>query len=400
MNVTIKKHRLEGAVTAPPSKSAAHRMLIAASRALGKSVIENIAMSEDIKATAESVNRLCADVKISGSTAEVTGSVKKSAECLYANESGSTLRFLLPLCLDGKEHEITGAKRLFQRPLTVYEDIFDKLGIYYKKTDDSIKVKGSLTSGEYEIPGDISSQFITGLLFALPECEGESRIRITGRFESRSYVLMTLEALKCFGIDVKYSENEFIIPGSQHYKSKHVTVEGDWSNAAFFKALPIFGSNVSVTGLSENSTQGDRVCDEYFEKIKNGGAELSVADCPDLAPILFTVAARCGGAKFFDTKRLKMKESDRAAAMAEELSKMGVSVKVGENSVTVGGGLRAPDEPLDSHNDHRIAMALSVALTETGGTIIGADAVKKSMPDFYDKMISLGAEVIYDEAFQ
>ena len=397
MNVTIKKHALSGTVTAPPSKSAAHRMIIAASRADGESVINNVAMSEDIKATAESVKRLSADVEFSGSSVKITGNRKKRGEELFANESGSTLRFLLPLCLDGEEHTLTGAKRLFERPLTVYKDIFKSSGIYYKKTENSITVKGRLTPGEYKIPGDISSQFITGLLFALPECPGESRIKVTGKFESRSYVLMTLAALKTFGVDIEFSGNEFIIPGSMCYRKNNVTVEGDWSNAAFFKALGLFGSSVTVTGLLKDSFQGDRVCDELFEKIKSGRAEISLADCPDLAPILFVAAARCSGAEFYDTRRLKIKESDRAAAMAAELSKMGVDVTVGENTVTVGNGLRAPSEPLDSHNDHRIAMALSVALTQTGGTIKGAEAVKKSMPDFYGEMIKLGAEVVADE---
>lgn len=397
MNVTIKKHALSGTITAPPSKSAAHRMIIAASRADGESVINNVAMSEDIKATAESVKRLSADVEFSGSSVKITGNRKKRGEELFANESGSTLRFLLPLCLDGEEHTITGAKRLFERPLTVYEDIFKSSGIYYKKTENSITVKGRLTPGEYEIPGDISSQFITGLLFALPECPGESRIKVTGQFESRSYVLMTLAALKAFGVDIEFSGNEFIIPGDMHYRKNNVTVEGDWSNAAFFKALGLFGSQVTVTGLSKDSFQGDKVCDELFEKIKSGRAKISLADCPDLAPVLFVAAARCSGAEFYDTRRLKIKESDRAGAMAAELSKMGVDVTVGENTVTVGNGLRAPSEPLDSHNDHRIAMALSAALTQTGGTIKGAEAVKKSMPDFYGEMIKLGAEVVADE---
>lgn len=397
MNVTIKKHSLSGTIQAPPSKSAAHRMIIAASRAPGESVIENISRSDDILATADSVGRLSADVRFLGRSATVTGGIKKHAPLLYANESGSTLRFMLPLCLDGEEHKITGAKRLFERPLTVYEDIFKRLGIYYKKTEDSVTVKGRLTAGEYEIPGGISSQFITGLLFALPECEGGSKIKVTGKFESRPYVNMTLRALSAFGIDIKCSENEFIIPGSMHYKKNNVTVEGDWSNAAFFKALNLFGSRVTVTGLSDDSDQGDKVCDELFERIKNGRPEISLADCPDLAPILFVAAARCSGAEFYDTRRLKIKESDRAGAMAKELSKMGVSVRVNENSVTVGEGLKAPLEPLNSHNDHRIAMALSVALTETGGVITGAEAVKKSMPDFYERIIKLGAEVIFDE---
>lgn len=399
MIAVFNKRSLSGRIAAPPSKSAAHRMIIAASRADGESLISNIARSEDITATADSVDKLCADVKFASDTVMITGKKKKEAPVLFANESGSTLRFLLPLCLDGHEHTITGAKRLFQRPLTVYEEIFNRLGISYKKTEDSVTVKGHLSSGKYEIPGDISSQFITGLLFALPECDGTSIINVTGKFESRSYVKMTLSALSSFGVDVKFSGNELIIPGSQTYKKNNVTVEGDWSNSAFFKALPLFGSDVSVAGLDDASCQGDKVCDELFDEIRKGRAKISLADCPDLAPILFVAAARCSGAEFYDTKRLKIKESDRAQAMAEELSKMGVSVSVTENSVSVGHGLRAPGEPLYSHNDHRIAMALSVALTETGGCIAGAQAVKKSMPDFYEKMVKLGAEVRFDEAF-
>lgn len=398
MKVTIKKHKLSGTIKAPPSKSAAHRSIISAALSEGCSVIENVSLSEDVRATINSVNALLADTDFSEGTLKVYGGKRKEGASLYANESGSTLRFLIPLCLDGREHKISGAERLFERPLTVYEEIFRRDEIAFEKTKNSIALKGRLSGGEYFVPGNISSQFITGLLFALPLCERESKITVTGNFESKPYVMMTLEILKAFGIEVVREGSSFLIPEGQHYRPCNTTVEGDWSNAAFFKALRLFGSEVSVTGLNSLSEQGDKVCDKLFEEIKKGGADISIADCPDLAPVLFVAAAKCGGAVFRDTARLKIKESDRADAMATELSKMGVNVSVGENTVLVGGGLKPPSEPLSSHNDHRIAMALSIALTELGGSIEGAEAVKKSMPDFYDRLIKLGAEVIRDEA--
>lgn len=398
MKAIIKKHKLSGTIKAPPSKSAAHRIIISAALSNGCSVIENVALSEDIKATVNSVNALLADTYFSEGTLKICGGKIKEGASLYANESGSTLRFLIPLCLDGRRHEISGAERLFERPLTVYEDVFRRDGIEFEKTKSSIALKGRLSGGEYFVPGNISSQFITGLLFALPLCEGESKITVTGSFESKPYVMMTTEILKAFGINVIKEGASFFVPGGQHYHPCNTAVEGDWSNAAFFKALSLFGSDVSVTGLDCMSNQGDKVCDKFFEEIEKGHAQLSIADCPDLAPVLFVAAARCGGAVFHGTRRLKIKESDRAAAMAEELSKMGVSVSVGENTVIVGNGLKAPTEPLYSHNDHRIAMALSVALTELGGSIEGAEAVGKSMPDFYERLVYLGAEVEKDEA--
>lgn len=396
MKVIIKNKPLAGKINAPPSKSAAHRAIIAAALSCGSSRIENIALSEDIKATAAAVNKLCADVEFSDDGLLITGGKSKAPSDIFANESGSTLRFLIPLCLDGRERVITGAKRLFARPLNVYEEIFKTDNVEYFKGEDFIKLKGRLKGGEYKVPGDISSQFVTGLLFALPTAECDSRITVTGEFESKSYVLMTLDTLKRFGIEVDFSENEFFIRGNQTYKPTDLTVEGDWSNAAFFEALKLFGSRVEVLGLDVTSIQGDRVCADYFEKIKKGDAELSLKNCPDLAPILFVAAAEYGGAYFTDTKRLRLKESDRALAMAKELGKMGVSVQVNENSVTVGGGLTAPNAVLCSHNDHRIAMALSVALTKYGGEIEGAEACKKSMPDFYEEFEKLGAEVYYE----
>ncbi|MDO5479524.1 MAG: 3-phosphoshikimate 1-carboxyvinyltransferase [Clostridia bacterium] len=396
MIAVIEKGALSGTVKAPPSKSMAHRLIISAALSEGESRISNVALSEDIKATIGCMEVLGKtaiydDGVLTVKDAEIPSGDKK----LFVNESGSTLRFFIPLCLTGDEVTLYGSERLFERPLAVYEEIFERQGIFFEKGKNYLKLKGKLEGGSYEIRGDISSQFITGLLFALPKLSGDSEIKITGKFESKSYILMTLSALKAFGIDIYFDgDRVFRIKGGQCYKRCNAEVEGDWSNAAFFEALNYLESNVFVTGVDENSLQGDKICKKYFEDIKNGKKELSLADCPDLAPILFTVAAYLGGAEFKDTARLKIKESDRAEVMKEELSKFGAEILVFENSVTVKkSDLHSPTVTLSSHNDHRIAMSLAVLSTVYGGIIEDAGAVKKSMPDFYEKLAALGAKV-------
>ncbi len=396
MIAVIEKGALSGKVKAPPSKSMAHRLIISAALSGGESRISNVALSEDIKATIGCMEVLGKKVIYDDGVLIVKDAPAiKGEKKLFVNESGSTLRFFIPLCLTGDEVTLYGSERLFERPLAVYEEIFEHQGIFFEKGKNYLKLKGKLESGSYEIRGDISSQFITGLLFALPTLTGDSEIKITGKFESKSYILMTLSALKAFGIDIYFDgDRVFKIKGGQSYKSCDAEVEGDWSNAAFFEALNYLESDVIVTGVDENSLQGDKICKKYFEDIKNGKKELSLADCPDLAPILFTVAAYLGGAEFTDTARLKIKESDRAEVMKEELSKFGAEILVYENSVTVKkSDLHSPSVPLSSHNDHRIAMSLAVLSTVYGGIIEDAGAVKKSMPDFYEKLAALGAKV-------
>ncbi len=396
MRAEIKKSFLEGELTAPPSKSMAHRLIIAAALSKGNCKIENVSMSGDIMATAGCIKAFGKEMTFSENTLFIK---EKEWECeekkLFVSESGSTLRFLIPLCLTGEEITFYGSKRLFERPLSVYEEIFEKQKINYEKGEDYIKVNGKLKSGHFKIRGDVSSQFITGLLYALPRLSGDSVIEIIGNFESKSYILMTLEALAYFGVDVYFDgDRVFRIKGGQSFKAKDAYVEGDYSNAAFFEALGLLGHKVSVSGLNENSLQGDKIYKEYFDKLKKGTPTLSLADCPDLAPILFTLASCFNGAEFTDTKRLKIKESDRAEAMREELSKFGAKLSVFENSVTVEKcSLHEPETVLSSHNDHRIAMSLSVLATLYGGEIDNAEAVNKSFPEFYDKLISLGAKL-------
>lgn len=395
MKVTIRPcEYIEGTVTAPPSKSMAHRELICAGLSDGKSVISNIAASEDILATMDCLRALgCSIAYDSGSmTAEVTGadpSARGETEML-CRESGSTLRFMLPLCaLSDPPALLRGSGRLMQRPLKVYEDIFGKEGIAFERSDDAICVKGRLKGGEYSMPGDVSSQFVSGLLFALPMCEVDSTIRLEGSIESRPYIDMTMQALGEHGIEAGWrSDNEIAIAGNQRYKAADTKVEGDWSNAANLIAL-----GAEVIGVDHGSLQGDRVCDDYFKQLEMGRAELDIADCPDLGPILMAYAALNHGAVLRGTRRLRFKESDRGSAMKEELTKCGVVVDVEDDSITVGNGAKAPAETLQGHNDHRIVMALSAILSRTGGSIDGAEAVSKSFPDYFDKLSDLGIEI-------
>lgn len=316
---------------------------------------------------------------------------------LPCNECGSTLRFFTPLCmLSGEERALTGSAYLMQRPMTVYEDISQKQGLVFVRNAGSITVQGRLKSGAYEVPGDISSQFISGLLFALPLLDGNSELHILPPVESKPYIDLTTAALREFGIDISNKENTYYITGNRHYAPRDVTVEGDCSNAAFFEALNFAGSEVSVEGIRQDTLQGDRVFKILFEKIKNTDDVIGIADCPDLGPVLFAVAALCGGARFTGTRRLRIKESDRAEAMRRELDKLGVRVEAGENTVDVlPSVLHAPSGTLNGHNDHRIVMALSVLLTVTGGVIEGAEAVNKSFPDFFDRLKDLGVELSY-----
>lgn len=393
MTVTISKSKAVGKVYAPPSKSVAHRALICAALSTG-STVKNIAFSKDIKATLESLKALGANVEIDGTDVKIGGlciNSLKNETPLPCNESGSTLRFLIPLCMCC-ENEITlqGTEKLFTRPLSVYSEICEKQNIYYKQESTSVTVGGTLKSGEYCVRGDISSQFITGLLYALPILSGDSKIIVTGNFESESYVDITLSVLSQFGIEILKNDNVFYIKGNQKYKSTEITVEGDCSNAAFLDAFNLLGGEVEVLGLNSQTLQGDRVYKDMFCALKNGEKQFDLSDCPDLAPVMFALSAHFGGAHFVGTKRLKIKESDRGAAMSEELKKFGAEVIIGDNEIEIKGGtLHSPKDILCGHNDHRVVMALSLLCSIYGGTISGAEAVSKSYPDFFEKIQSL-----------
>ena len=398
MIVSFEKSTAFGEMLAPPSKSLAHRYLICGALS-EESKIENIDFSEDIKATLGCLEALGAKVETLGHTVKIGGlmsSKKIKSNKLFCNESGSTLRFLIPLCLL-KNEEITlrGTERLFQRDLSVFEGICASQGMDFVKTENSVTVKGLLSNGRYTVRGDISSQFISGLMFSLPLLSGESVIDITGKSESSSYLNITLKTLGEFGVRIsKIDENTMYVKGGQSYKNRNLTVEGDYSNAAFFDAFNLIGGNVAIKGLKEESAQGDKAYKEFYPQLLKGKPEIDISDCPDLGPVLMALAAALNGAVFTGTHRLKIKESDRGMAMAEELAKFGCKVDVEEDRIEVfPSKLQKPILPLSGHNDHRIVMAVSLLCTLTGGKIYGAEAVSKSLPDYFDRLKKLGIKL-------
>lgn len=403
MKVKIEKSSLNGEVYAPASKSMAHRLLICAGLSEGESTIENIACSEDILATLDCLETMGAKIEKDEGRVKIRGispSDINESKTFCARESGSTLRFFIPLALlSEKEHSFEGYGRLMERPMEIYENLCREKGLSFSQKDKKILLKGRLASGDYTVRGDVSSQFISGLLFALPLCKGDSRIHITGKTESRSYIDMTVSAMNDFGVKVIWENTETLyIKGSQKYKSGNFTVEGDCSNAAFLDAFNYLGSRVEVKGLCESTLQGDRIYKEYFRLISEGTPTLDVSDCPDLAPILMTLAACMDGAVLTGTSRLRLKESDRGNVMKDELSKLGADIEVYENEIIIRkSSLSRSEKSFDGHNDHRVVMALTVIASLFGGEIEGAEAVRKSYPDFFERLGEIGLEAkIYD----
>ena len=396
----IEKSKAEGIVNAPSSKSVAHRMLICAAMCQGESRIEAVPCCDDVLATIDCLRALGVSIDYDGHTASVVGidftKAKPSCE-LNCRESGSTLRFLIPLAmLSGNEIVFTGSERLMARPQNIYEAIAKEWGLTFKRERDRITVKGPLSGGEYFIDGNVSSQFITGMLLALSALNADAKIIFNTPIESRPYVDLTISVMAKFGVRVYFDTDwSFLIFGGQEYRKLDARVEGDWSSAAFIDALNHIGGRVQIDGLNEDSLQGDRVFREYFRVLNEGFAVVDIANFPDLGPILFTMAAIKNGGKFIGTKRLRDKESDRIEAMQKELSKFGAEFIADENSVTVvKKELHTPSERLCSHNDHRIAMSLAVLCTLFGGEIEGCEAVSKSYPDFFKDIHELGIKTI------
>lgn len=408
MTVTFHPSHMAGTVQAPPSKSMGHRMLICAGLADGNSRVTGVSHSEDMKATIallEGLGAFCSRLA-EDTTVEVQGAnpcLAAPSLSLNCRECGSTLRFFIPICLLSEYPvTLTGSLRLFERPLDVYAELCRDLGLTFvlDKSVPQLTLQGPLRGGTYTLRGDVSSQFITGLLFALPLCREDSILSILPPLESRPYLDLTLSALSMYGIQVEWlDELTLRIPGGQRYKATDATVEGDYSNTAFFHALSLLGHDVTVTGLREDSLQGDRVYRDVYPMLERECPTVDISNCPDLGPILMAVASAKHGATFTGTRRLRIKESDRAAVMAEELAKFGVSVTVGEDTVRVDPtNFHAPDATLYGHNDHRIVMALCTLLTETGGSLCGAEAVSKSLPDYFDLLVSLGADITVAES--
>ena len=401
MRAILSPSVAHGVVTAPPSKSMAHRALICGALST-KSTIRNIAYSQDIEATLRCLEAMGAFVERHTDYVTLGGldpfeiPANTTLDC---GESGSTLRFLLPLCLlSSSPIHLTGSKRLLERPLSVYEEICRKQDLVFHRTEDAVTVCGPLSAGTYAVRGDISSQFITGLMFALSLMNGESRMVVTEPFESRSYVTMTQLLQNEFGVATSLEQTHITIRGKGMYRAQTYTVEGDCSNAAFPDGFNLLGGSVKVVGLSPKTAQGDRVYKDLYRRLQSEPREFDLTDCPDLGPVLFALAAAMGGAEFTGTSRLHIKESDRVSAMVEELAKFGVPATVGDNMVTIHRAeLHTPTHRLCGHNDHRIVMALSLLCSKVGGVIDGAEAVAKSYPDYFDVIRSLGIEVKTDD---
>lgn len=395
MKIKVTKGKAIGTVLAPPSKSDAHRALIAA--ALGKgSAVYRIGESNDVRATLDSLTALGATVQTLSDGVSIGGIQVQNVGrvTLPCGESGTTARLLLPLCLGSNSVKLLQGKgRLPKRPMDVYQELCRSNGLYFESRSDGFAVGGTLTGGTYTVRADKSSQFLSGLLYYLPLCKTDSILRIDGELQSRRYVDMTLDTLRRCGITVYHTADGFAIPGGQKFRPNDYTVEGDWSGAAFLSALNFLGGAVTVTGLRQDSLQADRVFDTAARNVIQGKS-VDLSDCPDLAPILFAVAAATGGGRFTGTERLRYKESDRIAAMQSELAKFGVRLINDGDLVTVSADtLQTPSQLLDGHGDHRIVMSIAVLCTLTGGCITDAEAVSKSYPAFWNDLKGLGIKI-------
>ena len=411
----IKANRLTGEVTPPPSKSILHRYIITSSLAKGISKIENISYSDDIIATIEAMKKLGAKIEKKDNYLLIDGSktfdkkyLNNNAE-IDCNESGSTLRFLFPLSIVKKNKiSFKGKGKLFKRPLNSYFENFDKYKIKYSYINENeILLDGELKSGEYEIDGNISSQFITGLLFSLPLLNENSKIIIKGKLESSSYIDITLDCLNKFGINIiKNSYKEFIIKGNQNYKSGNYQVEADYSQIAFFLVANSIGSNIKINGLNTNSLQGDKKIIDFISQIDNWNKKekliLDGSETPDIIPILSLKA--CTSKKeieIVNIARLRIKESDRLRAIVKELSKLGFDLLEKEDSILINSRkdfnkiINNSPVYLSSHSDHRIAMTIAIASTYYDGEIIldHLDCIKKSYPNFWEVFLSLGGKI-------
>lgn len=388
MDVTISPRRLAGELTVIPSKSQAHRLLICAAFSDNPTLLQCSETNRDIEATADCLAALGARIirTDSGYTVFPVETVPERA-ILNCRESGSTLRFLLPVAgALGVDAVFTMEGRLPQRPLSPLWEEMERMGCALSRpTADTVRCTGKLHPGTYSIDGGVSSQYITGLLLALSLLEGPSFLEITGKTESRPYIELTKAAISLFGGDPEH-------PGEQKLHSPGtVSVEGDWSNGAFFLAANELGSHLNLHGLDMDSPQGDRAILEILPLLRGGTPRISAADIPDLVPILSVAAACNHGAVFTNIRRLRMKESDRVASVIAMLESLGGRAEADENTMTVFPS-RLTGGTVDSCNDHRIAMSAAIAATVCTGsvTILGAQCVSKSYPSFWEEYRRLG----------
>ena len=399
----------------------AHRAVLCSALAKGTSHIENLEFSKDISATLAAAGQLCARVESGPADVLVEGlghfrPVFGPVDCC---ESGSTLRFLIPLAsLTGQSITFVGRGRLMERPQSVYETLYREQNLHFEQANGQLTVAGSLRSGEYTLAGNVSSQFISGLLFALPLLAGDSTLHLIPPVESRSYIEMTRAAQAAFGVTSHWLDDTTLcIPGGQQYHPRDYIVEGDYSQAAFLAVLGAVKGGITLTGLAAETLQGDaaildilRRCGAVFTRTAEGisfekaplhGVDIDLADCPDLGPVLMVLGLLCEGTTVIrNAERLRLKESDRIAAMEAELRAVGGLVESEGGTITVQGcadRLHAPAGVLHGHNDHRVVMSLAVLALSTGIplTVDDAEAITKSWPNFFEAIKPLGAEVEY-----
>ncbi|MDL2237798.1 3-phosphoshikimate 1-carboxyvinyltransferase [Christensenellaceae bacterium OttesenSCG-928-K19] len=409
---TVFPARLEGDITIQPSKSVLHRLIICAALATGESEIRNVLLSDDISTTLSALAAMgFCEYEIDKDRCVIRGGLQKPTEqVIDCGESGSTLRFLIPLAFDGQRRVFIGRGRLMQRPMLPYEKLFAKCG--YCKTETGIEMCGTLRPGTFELPGDVSSQFVSGLLYALPRLGRTSKIKVNGTLESAPYVALTRQCQALFGVNSIVMEKGFKVKGGQAYRPADVCAEGDYSHAAFFAAAAAIGGNVTFRGLKKDSLQGDKA---IFNIIQLMGAdvkwdgnivtvvhsslkpvELDVSDIPDLVPVLAVLGCAANGkTKLLNAARLRFKESDRLHAMATELEKLGANIVEYEDSLVINGTGELTGGQAHTHGDHRIAMALAVASCIAKEAILldEPDVVKKSAPRFYEEFSQLGGRL-------
>lgn len=423
-NITIKPSRLSGTIHIPPSKSMAHRAIICAFLSEGESRIDNVELSDDIIATCRAVEALGGDMdilesKIPGRRMLVVrgnGMVSIKRNLIHCGESGTTARFIIPITrLNAGEVTVTGDGKLKERPFGVFYELFDSQGIRYQTQDGKLPLtlNRALNPGSFSMRGDVSSQFISGLLLTLPLLPGDSTINITTPLESAGYIDMTIQMQKRFGVRVDFirEENRFFIPGWQKYSPQHYQVEGDWSQAAFWLAAGVFSGPVAINGLNPDSLQGDKVIEEFLKQMganlfwredlliaqesRLNGIKMDVSQCPDLVPVLAVLGSIAeGDTEIYNAARLRMKESDRLRAVTTELKALGANIAENEDSLSIKGKQRLTGGRVYGWNDHRIVMATAIAASacEKSTTIEGSQAVSKSYPSFWEHYQGLGGK--------
>lgn len=426
-SLVITPNSLKGEVVIPSSKSIGHREIICSGLASGKSIIDNISISKDIEATIEGLKSFGAKInevpskfqrRYAFSIEGTDGKINLKNKIIDCKESGSTLRFLIPLGILSNEKIIfTGSGKLIERPLDPYFEIFNEKRIEYKTFSDKInlplEINGKLKSGVYSLVGNISSQFISGLLFALPLCDGDSVIEITTKLESESYINLTLDALKKYGIEIiNENHKRYIIKGNQKYKNIETSVEGDYSQGAFWLVAGALSENIKSIGLGFDSIQGDQKIVDILKNMnvnlkiseneiismesKTRGTIIDGSDCPDIIPILTVLASLSEGVtKIINSERLRYKECDRLTAIATELNKIGADIQELSDGLIINGKKSLKGGEVSCWNDHRIAMSLAIASIKCSEKLIlrGTECVEKSYPEFWKDFVNLGGKI-------